>query len=73
VRTPRSAELSAGIVCCEIDGVDPPTALNGLFEASVLASTTPYATSYLRFGAGIANTESDVEKTLAAVRGIARR
>jgi selenocysteine lyase/cysteine desulfurase len=70
LRTPRSPELSAGIVCCEIDGVDGPTALNGLVQAKVLASVTPYATSYLRFGTSIANTESDVDAVLAAVRGL---
>ena len=70
LHTPRSPELSAGIVCCEVDGVDPPTALHGLVQAKVFASVTPYATSYLRFGTSIVNTESDVEAALAAVRDL---
>jgi selenocysteine lyase/cysteine desulfurase len=70
LRTPASPELSAGIVCCEIDGVDAPTALHGLIQAKVFASVTPYATSYLRFGTSIVNTESDVDAALTAVRGL---
>jgi selenocysteine lyase/cysteine desulfurase len=70
VRTPRSADLSAGIVCCEVDGIDAPTALHGLVQAKVFASVTPYATSYLRFGTSIVNTESDVDAALAAVRAL---
>lgn len=70
LRTPRSPELSAGMVCCEIAGVDVPTALHGLVQAKVFASITPYATSYLRFGTSIANTESDVDAAVEAVRGL---
>jgi selenocysteine lyase/cysteine desulfurase len=36
-----------------------------------VASATPYATRYVRFGPSIANTEDDVDRTLAAVASVA--
>ncbi|WP_281892157.1 aminotransferase class V-fold PLP-dependent enzyme [Phytohabitans aurantiacus] len=66
--TPKSPELSAGIVCCEVSGVAPGTAVERLRESTVIASVTPYQHSVLRFGATIANDESDVEAALKAVR-----
>jgi hypothetical protein len=36
----------------------------------VIASVTPYATEYVRFGPSIANTEEDVEQALGAVRSL---
>ncbi|MGE5828410.1 MAG: aminotransferase class V-fold PLP-dependent enzyme [Micromonosporaceae bacterium] len=68
LRTPRSAELSAGIICCEVRGYRPREAVARLRAAGVSASVTPYATSYLRFGPSILTDESDVEVTIAAVR-----
>jgi selenocysteine lyase/cysteine desulfurase len=70
VRTPRSTELSAGIVCCEVSGYSPAEAVTRLARANVLASPTPYATSYLRFGPSILTNESDVDTALAAVRSL---
>ena len=66
--TPRAADLSAGVVCCEVPGVPPERAVDRLRSAGVIASSTPYRPSYLRFGATIANGEQDVEAALRAVR-----
>jgi selenocysteine lyase/cysteine desulfurase len=68
--TPKSPELSAGIVCCEVSGVTPGTAVERLRESKVIASVTPYQHSVLRFGTSIANDESDVEAALKAVRAL---
>ncbi|HEX2771406.1 MAG TPA: aminotransferase class V-fold PLP-dependent enzyme, partial [Micromonosporaceae bacterium] len=68
--TPRSADLSAGLVCCEVDGVPPEAAVSRLRAASVFATSTPYRPSYLRFGPTIANSEKDVEAALRAVRAL---
>jgi selenocysteine lyase/cysteine desulfurase len=66
--TPRDRELSAGIVCCELTG-DPREAVDRLeTEHRVVASVTPYAAQYVRFGPSIANTEEDVERAVRAVR-----
>jgi selenocysteine lyase/cysteine desulfurase len=70
VLTPRTPELSAGIVCCEVDGYGPPEAVLALHRAKVLTSSTPYNPSYLRFGPSILTNESDVEAALRAVRSM---
>ncbi|MFD6636944.1 aminotransferase class V-fold PLP-dependent enzyme [Micromonospora chalcea] len=66
--TPRTADLSAGVVCCEVPGVPVGEAVGRLRSVGVVASSTPYRQSYLRFGATIANGEQDVEAALRAVR-----
>ena len=69
--TPIAEELSAGLVCCELDGLGPPDAAFRLRdEHRVIASVTPYATSYLRFGPSIANDEADVDAAVEAVRAL---
>ena len=70
LHTPGGADLSAGIVCCEVSGYNARQAVARLAEANVLASTTPYTPSYLRFGPSIVNSESDVEAALTAVRAL---
>jgi selenocysteine lyase/cysteine desulfurase len=70
LHTPRGAELSAGIVCCEVSGYDARQAVARLADAKVIASTTPYTPSYLRFGPTILNNESEVETALTAVRAL---
>jgi isopenicillin-N epimerase len=71
VHTPLHDGLSAGIVCLEVDGFRPEVVAARLRdEYRVLASTTPYATSYLRFGPSIVNTTEEVERALRAVGSI---
>jgi selenocysteine lyase/cysteine desulfurase len=70
VHTPMSAELSAGVVCCTVRGVGPASAVSRLRDKTVIASETPYATAYLRFGPSLATLDEDVETTLAAVRAL---
>jgi selenocysteine lyase/cysteine desulfurase len=40
-------------------------------EHQVVATVTPYATEYLRFGPSVANTEDDVDRALEAVAALA--
>jgi selenocysteine lyase/cysteine desulfurase len=71
VVTPLAPELSGGLVCCELDAATPGEAVDRLREEhGVLASVTPYATAYLRFGPSIANDEADVDAALEAVRAL---
>jgi len=70
LRTPRSPELSAAIVCCEVPGYTASEAAAKLLPAKVLASATPYSPSYLRFGTSMLNDESDVDKAVEAVRSL---
>jgi selenocysteine lyase/cysteine desulfurase len=68
LRTPRGPEASAGLVCCEVQGYGAREAVARLRAEKVIASSTPYEPSYLRFGTTIINSESDVDFALAAMR-----
>ena len=68
--TPRTARLSAGIVCCEIEGVPPGRAVARLRQAGVAASVTPYATPYPRFDTSIVTGPEDVAKAVKEVRAL---
>ncbi|WP_117209643.1 aminotransferase class V-fold PLP-dependent enzyme [Allorhizocola rhizosphaerae] len=68
--TPRSPDLSAGIVCCVVGDSEPPELVVRLRDKGVVASASPYNPSYLRFGASIATLEADVDKAIDTVRGL---
>lgn len=72
VRTPLSDDLSGGIVCFEVEGLDPRQVVAGLRRQGIVASVTPgfYARSYARLAPGLLTLEADVERTLAAVRAL---
>jgi selenocysteine lyase/cysteine desulfurase len=70
-RTPRDPGLSAGLCCFEIDGMTPDEAVKRLLDRGVVASTSPYAVSYVRLAAGLMNSVEDVDVAVAAVRAIA--
>lgn len=65
--TPRSSQLSAGIVCFDVDGLAPEEVVKKLLEKKIIASTTPYGKSYARLAAGIMNSEADVQTAVEAV------
>jgi selenocysteine lyase/cysteine desulfurase len=68
VVTPADPGVSAGIVCVDIPGTTPGNAVVALREAGIVASATPYRTSYLRLGPSIVTTPEQVD---AAVRAVA--
>jgi len=72
VLTPREGDLSAGIVCADIAGVEPGRAVQALAAERISASVTPYAERHVRFGCGLAVDEDDVDAAVAAVARIAR-
>ena len=70
--TPRSPALSAGLVCCELRGLSADEAVRRLRDRHrVLATVTPYAERYVRFGPGLYTSDADVEAALRAVRALA--
>jgi selenocysteine lyase/cysteine desulfurase len=70
--TPRAPELSSGLVCADLSGVDPGKAVQALAADRISASVTPYAERHLRFGCGLAVDEDDVDAAVANVARIAR-
>jgi selenocysteine lyase/cysteine desulfurase len=72
VLTPMSPDLSAGIVCLTIDGVQPWNAVPALrADHDIVASVTPYNDPYLRLGPSIVTSPSEVERVIEAVAAIA--
>lgn len=71
LHTPRAADLSAGIVCFDVDGYRPAEVVQVMRDHKVIASTTPYAVSHVRLSAGIVNFPHDVERALDVVRSLA--
>jgi selenocysteine lyase/cysteine desulfurase len=68
--TPDDPAVSAGIVCCEVDGMMAYNAVQALRAAGVVASVTPYEQQYLRFGPSIVTTPAQVDKVVHAVRAL---
>jgi isopenicillin-N epimerase len=71
LRTPMSDALSSGITCFEIDGLTPKAVVERLFERKIIASDSPYATSYVRLTPGLLNTPEEIDRVLAEVKTIA--
>jgi len=72
VITPAADELSAGIVCFEIEAMPAREAVDALrARHGIVASVTPYADEYIRLGPSIANGPEDVDAALRAVRALA--
>ena len=70
LRTPLAADVSAGIVCLEVDGMEPSEAVFRLRESGVVGSATPYATSYVRLGPSIATDPDQVDLAVEAVSSL---
>ncbi len=63
--------LSAGINCFEIDGLPPKKIVDGLLAKKIIASESPYATSYARLTPGLLNSPEEVDQAVAAVKALA--
>jgi len=72
LRTPMDPNLAAGIVCFELAGKTPESVVKALLEKKIIASTSPYAVTYVRLAPSLVNTPDEVETAVAAVRAIAR-
>lgn len=71
LHTPLEDALSAGLVCFEVAGMTPEAVVGRLRERKIIASTSPYATSYVRVAPSLLNSEADVEAVLRAIRALA--
>ncbi|MFI6503457.1 aminotransferase class V-fold PLP-dependent enzyme [Nonomuraea typhae] len=70
--TPVSPELSAGLVCMSVDGfAGPREAVARLLDRHrIVASSTPYRESLLRFGTTIMNTPEQVDQAIKAMAAL---
>ena len=70
LHTPKSGDLSAGLVCFEVEGLKPAEVVKQLLARNIIASTSPYAITYARLAPSLMNTPEQVEQAVRAVRGI---
>ena len=71
LHTPLDEDLSAGLVCFEVAGLSPQGVVDRLHAAGIVATVTPYATSYARLAPGLLNSPEEVDQVLAAIRALA--
>jgi isopenicillin-N epimerase len=71
LRTPMADDLSSGITCFEVDGMVPDKIVERLLERKIIASESPYATSYARLTPGLLNTPEEVDRAVAEVKALA--
>ena len=69
--TPRDENLSAGMVCFDVNGMKPEAVVERLLAQRIIASTTPYRVSYARLACNVVNTPHEIETTLRAIRELA--
>jgi selenocysteine lyase/cysteine desulfurase len=69
--TPQSPALSAGLVCLELGGRDPWQVVAALRKRRIVASVTPYAIPYVRFGPSILNSPRDIDAAVRALHSLA--
>ena len=70
LHTPRSPELSAGILCFEVDGHAPQAVVDHLHHHGIVASTSPYRVSYARLAPSLINDEDEVARSVAAIASL---
>jgi len=68
LHTPRAENASSGIITFEVKGMQPDAVVKRLHEKRIVASTTPYATSYARLAPGLLNSPAEVDQVLAEIR-----
>jgi isopenicillin-N epimerase len=71
LHTPQSDAVSAGIITFEVAGLAPDAFVKRMLEKKIVASSTPYKTSYARLAPGLINTPEDVETALREIRALA--
>ncbi len=70
LHTPLSEEVSSGIITFEVAGRTPEQVVKVLHDKRIVASTTPYATSYARLAPGLINSPADIDRALAEIRAL---
>jgi selenocysteine lyase/cysteine desulfurase len=71
VHTPLSPELSAGIICFEVDGYTPDQVVEEFVRHDIMASKSPYRVSYPRLAPSLINNEDEVERCMRVLRAMA--
>ncbi len=65
--TPKDANLSAGIVCFDVDGLSPRQVVSQLRQRNIIASDTPYSPSHARLTPGVYNNHQEIDRVLSVI------
>ena len=71
LHTPRDPDLSAGISCFEVAGLQPDEVSRRLEEKRIRTNSSPYKVSYARVAAGVMNSPEELDVVLRALRDMA--
>lgn len=71
LHTPMSTDLSSGLVCFDVAGLEPDEVVKRLHGKGIIMSSTPYRHSYARFAPSLLNSESEIDKALAEIHALA--
>jgi isopenicillin-N epimerase len=71
LHTPIDEAVSAGIVCFEVQGMEPKAVVARLRDKRIIGTQTPYQPSYARLSFGLMSSPSDVDTALAAINDMA--
>ncbi|MEP5568298.1 MAG: aminotransferase class V-fold PLP-dependent enzyme [Halioglobus sp.] len=69
--TPKSTELSSGLVCFDVAGVSQTEVVKRMHDKGIIMSSTPYRQSYARFAPSLINNELEIDQALAEIRAMA--
>lgn len=70
LHTPLSQDLSAGIICFEVEGLSARQVVKQLRQRGIIGSVTPYATQYARLAPSLINSTEEVETVVKAIRNL---
>ena len=70
LQTPRSNELSAGIVSFDVEGLSATAVVNRLRERRIVASVAPYSVPHVRLTPCIQNTPAEIDAVLQEIRAL---
>jgi selenocysteine lyase/cysteine desulfurase len=71
LQTPSNAELSAGLVCCTVEGKAPDAVVKRLLdEHGIVSSVTPYRDQAVRFGPSIVTTPAETDAVVRAMAAL---
>jgi selenocysteine lyase/cysteine desulfurase len=73
LHTPRDPELSAGISCYEVAGLQPEDVVRRLGAKGFRTTTSPYKVSYARVAAGIMNSPEEIDAVLREIRALSAK
>jgi selenocysteine lyase/cysteine desulfurase len=65
--TPMSSEMSAGLVCFDVDGIGSEEVVMRMHDKGIIMSSTPYRESYSRFAPSLINNENEIDRALAGI------